>query len=80
MAVELSVMRQLFEGGALKSVIIAQAPLEEGSWILMVEKLDGRIDYLTPSRSTVHKKYRSLKAATADARRVGFREITLRVA
>lgn len=80
MAVELSVMRKLFEGGVLKGVIVAPAPLEKGAWVLMAERVDGEIEHMTVARTSRQKIYRSLESVSADAMRVGFREIRLQVA
>ncbi|EMA4529851.1 plasmid replication protein RepB [Pseudomonas aeruginosa] len=80
MAVDLSAMRKLFEGGALKAAIVAPAPLEKGAWVLVVERADGAHEYMTVARSTRQKIYKSLESVSADAARVGFREVRLQVA
>lgn len=80
MAVELSVMRKLFEGGALKAAIVAPAPLEKGAWVLIVERLDGQMEHMTVARSTRQKIYKTLESVSADAVRVGFREVRVQVA
>lgn len=80
MGVDLSAMRKMFEVGALRSAIVAPVPLREGEWMLMVECLDGGHDYMTVARTTRQKVYKSLESARADAARVGFSEVRLRVA
>lgn len=80
MGVDLSAMRKMFEVGALRSAIVAPVPLKNGEWMLMVERLDGGHECMTVARTTRQKIYKSLESVRADAARVGFREVTLRVA
>ncbi|AUA86869.1 plasmid replication protein RepB [Pseudomonas aeruginosa] len=80
MAVDLSAMRKLFEVGALREAIVAPAPMEKGSWLLLVSRSDGTKEHLTLARSTRPKIYKSLEHVRADAERVGFREVRLQVA
>ncbi|HDZ55294.1 hypothetical protein LCGC14_0393390 [marine sediment metagenome] len=80
MSVDLSAMRKLFEFGALKAAIVAPAPMEDGAWMIMVERADGQRDPMTIARSSRIKGYKSLEAAAADARRVGFGEVRVQLA
>lgn len=80
MAVDLSAMRKLFEAGALREAIVVPAPMENGAWVLMVERLDGVHEHMTIARSDRQKIYKSLESVRADAARVGFREVRLQVA
>ena len=80
MAVDLSAMRKLFEAGALREAIVSPAPMENGAWVLMVERLDGAHEHMTIARSDRQKIYKSLESVRADAARVGFREVRLQVA
>jgi hypothetical protein len=80
MAVDLSAMRKMFESGALKGAIVAPAPMENGAWVLMVERIDGAHEHMTVARSSRQKIYKSLESVRADAERVGFREVRLQVA
>lgn len=75
MAVDLSRMRKLFNKGALKSAIVAPAPLEDG-WELIIVRTDGTSDYMTIAKSTRKKIYKSLESVHRDAKRVGFDEVT----
>lgn len=77
---DLQAMRTLFESGALREAVISPAPMEPaGSWVLMVTRGDGLIEHMTVARSDRQKVYRSLDAVSADAQRVGFREVRLQV-
>lgn len=75
MVVDLSAMRKLYLDGALKSATVAPAPMEQGSWVLVVDRIDGSQAYMTIARSDRQKIYRSLDSVHADAQRVGFSEV-----
>ncbi|MGU9854451.1 plasmid replication protein RepB [Pseudomonas koreensis] len=78
MAVDLSAMRKLFKDGGLKSAIVTPAPMQSG-WELIVVHTDGTLDYMTVARSDRRKIYKSLESVHADAKRVGFVEVTTQV-
>lgn len=78
MAVDLSAMRKLFKDGGLKSAIVTPAPMQSG-WELIVVHKDGTLDYMTVARSDRRKVYKSLESVHADAKRVGFVEVTTQV-
>ena len=73
-------MRTLFEAGALRKAKIVPVPMEEGAWMLSVERTDGKQEFVTVVRQTRYKIYKSLAAAKVDIARIGFREATLQVA
>lgn len=77
MAHDLSRLRKLFERGALKSACIV--PTEKG-WNLTMESESGQHLLICVARSPRPKLYKSLAAAVADAGRIGFGEVTLKVA
>lgn len=79
MVVDLSAMRELYQEGALKAATVAPAPMERGAWVLMVVRTDGSQAYMTIARSERQKIYKSLEAVHADAKRVGFSEVTTQV-
>lgn len=79
MAVDLSAMRKLFNDGGLKSAIVAPAPMQKNGWELIVVHTDGTLDYMTVARSDRRKIYKSLESVHADAKRVGFVEVTTQV-
>lgn len=79
MAVDLSAMRKLYQDGALKAATVAPAPMEQGAWVLMVLRTDGTQAYMTVARSERQKIYKSLESVHADAKRVGFTEVTTQV-
>lgn len=80
LTMDLQAMRKLFETGALREAIISPAPMEKDSWLLMVIRLDGKVEHMTVARSQRPKVYKSLDAVSADAQRVGFSEVRLKVA
>lgn len=75
----LSEMRMLFEAGALQQAILANAPMGEG-FVMLVRRTDGKEEYMTVAKEERHKVYKSLEAARADAKRIGFKEVLLQVA
>lgn len=79
MAVDLSAMRKLYRAGALKAATVAPAPMEQGAWVLMVDRIDGSQAYMTIARSDRQKIYKSLESVHADAQRVGFTEVTVQM-
>ena len=79
MVVDLSAMRKLYQDGALKAATVAPAPMERGAWVLMVDRTDGSQSYMTVARSDRQKIYKSLESVHADAKRVGFTEVTTQV-
>lgn len=80
MAVDLSAMRNLFEGGALKAAIVAPAPMQTDGWVFMVELANGKQETMTVARSTRQKIYKSFEAVRADAERIGFRDLRVQLA
>ncbi|MFA0921418.1 hypothetical protein ALP73_01132 [Pseudomonas coronafaciens pv. garcae] len=80
MAVDLSGMRKLYSKGSLRGAFIAPAPMKPGGWILLVDHNDGSRDYMAVARTDRYKIYKTLEAAAADAERVGFSEVKLKVA
>jgi hypothetical protein len=79
MVVDLSAMRKLYQNGALKAATVAPAPMEQGAWILLVDRTDGSQSYMTIARSDRQKIYKSLESVHADAKRVGFSEVITQV-
>lgn len=79
MAVDLSEMRKLYQNGALKAATVAPVPMVRGAWVLMVIRTDGSEVYMTIARSDRQKIYKSLESVHADAKRVGFSEVTTKV-
>lgn len=79
-AMDIQSMRSLFDVGVLQEAIIAPAPMEAGSWILLVQKFDGTLEHMTVARSKRQKIYKSLDSAVADVTRVGFKSMKLSVA
>jgi hypothetical protein len=77
--VNLSEMRILYEGGALAHAILAPAPADTG-FILIVKRKDGKEETMSTTKSERHKIYKSLDAASTDAKRIGFNEVTFKVA
>lgn len=81
MAYNLAQMRKLFASGRLKAARIAPCtPGQPGQWNLVIERADGVQVVMTVDRSPRPKIYKSLEAAAADASRVGFNEVALKVA
>lgn len=79
MAANISKMRKLFEEGRLVEAVIAPAQ-KPGSWVFIAQRTDGILENMTVAISSRLKVYKSLEAAVADATRVGFEEVKLKVA
>lgn len=77
--VNLSEMRILYEGGALAHAILMPVP-EESGFIMIVKRMDGKEDIMSTTKGERHKIYKSLEAASTDAQRIGFKEVTFKVA
>lgn len=78
MTYNLAQMRKLYASGRLKAARIT--PCSPGEWQLTIERADGLEVVMTVNRSERPKLYKSLEAAAADASRVGFGEVALKVA
>ncbi|MFK4136645.1 plasmid replication protein RepB [Pseudomonas luteola] len=77
--VNLAEMRILYECGALTEATLAPAPMEPG-FIMVVKRRDGKEEIMSVTKGDRHKIYKSLDAASSDAKRVGFKEVILKVA
>jgi hypothetical protein len=74
---EIKVLKQLFRIGALNAVSVAPAPLEPGRWVLGVETKHGLHERITIANTKTEKKFKGVSAALEDARRIGFRQVTV---
>jgi hypothetical protein len=79
MAVDLSAMRKLFQDGGLRSAIVVPVPMQQNAWELIAVCTDGSKEHMTVARSDRRKIYKSLESVHADAKRVGFVEVTTQV-
>lgn len=70
---ELRLLKELFRSGVLGAVSVTPAPMEENSWIIMIDRLNGPSEIVTTQRGQ-QKQYKSLPGAMEDVRRIGFRE------
>lgn len=75
--VEIRVLRELFREGMLLSATVVPAPLEHDRWMLMFEKRNGGVEYITRARTNVEKIYRRVNGALIDAREIGFQRVTV---
>ncbi|KPZ12408.1 MULTISPECIES: hypothetical protein [Pseudomonas syringae group genomosp. 2] len=76
--VNLSEMRILYECGALAHATLAPSPMESG-FIMIVKRKDGKEETMSTTKGERHKIYKSLEAASTDAKRIGFHEVTFKV-
>lgn len=72
---EIKILRQLFESGALDSATVSPARSDEDMWEVSVETIKGSREYLTTANARTNKLFRRLPAAIEDARRIGFQEV-----
>lgn len=70
---DIRVLKQLFENGALQSAIIAPAPMSE-QWMIFVRTTKGVQEPLTTVNARKEKLFKRIPAALEDVRRIGFKE------
>ena len=74
---EIKVLKQLFENGALNAAIVTPAPMEPDKWLIVIETKHGLHEYLTTANSKKEKLFKRLPAALEDVRRIGFQQVTV---
>ncbi len=79
MNVDLGACKQLFAYGALRGAVVTPYPMIEGAWNMLIERQDQILEPLNGFRKTEPKVYKSLKAALADAARIGFKEVRVQI-
>ncbi len=79
MNVDLGACKQLFAYGALRGAVVTPYPMIEGAWNMLIERQDRILEPLNGFRKTEPKVYKSLKAALADAARIGFKEVRVQI-
>lgn len=77
MALEIKVLKQLFDNGALNAAIVAPAPMGPDKWVIIIETKHGLHERFTIANSKKEKVYKRLPAALEDVRRIGFRQVTV---
>lgn len=75
---ELKELKVIFDSGGLKSATIKQAPMMQG-YILIAQTTNKSVHVMTSQReeSEVPRTFKTIDAAAANAKKVGFRKITL---
>ena len=73
---DLEKARVYFEAGSLAGAEIQPAQMGAG-WVVELRQGSGERHLLSVARTTRHKVYKTLEAAAADARRLGFRSVTV---
>jgi len=75
---ELKEMQTAFDTGGLVSITVVRAPLV-GGYILIVKTKNGRHHPMTSQRDTkgTPRGFKTIDAAVANARKVGFTKITV---
>ena len=76
---DLGACKQLFAYGALRGAVVTPYPMIEGAWNMLIERQDRILEPLNGFRKTEPKVYKSLKAALADAARIGFKEVRVQI-
>lgn len=79
MNVDLGACKQLFAYGALRGAVVTPYPMIDGAWNMLIERQDRILEPLNGFRKTEPKIYKSLKAALADAARIGFKEVRVQI-
>ena len=74
---EIKVLRQLYDNGALSAAIVAPAPMEPDKWMIIIKTFAGSHESLTTANSKQDKCFKRLPAALEDVRRIGFKEATV---
>jgi hypothetical protein len=73
---ELNELKILFDSGALKSVVITNAPMKYGYIIIFTDKVN-KDHFMTTQRSGQYEPrvFKSIDAAVANSRKIGFKEM-----
>jgi len=76
--VELKELKILFDNGGLKTITIKRAPLMNG-YILITETVNKNVHVMTSQReeSNTPRAFKTIDAAAANAKKVGFMKITI---
>lgn len=73
----LKMLKELFSAGVLSGATIEQYCPDQGSWKLIIHKVNGESVTVTVAAKTEVKVYIRLNAAIMDAHRLGFRNVQL---
>lgn len=65
-------MRELFRAGVLERAKIAPAPMAEGCWIVLIQRMDKTQEILTTQKGN-DKWFKGVATAIEEVRRIGFR-------
>lgn len=77
---ELKEMQTVFDAGGLTSATIARAPMMNG-YILIVKNKKGTDHVMTAQRDTrgVPRSFKTIDAAAANAKKIGFESVTVKL-
>ena len=75
--VEIKILRKLFEEGLLLGANVLPAPMESDRYILVFPKASGGFEQATRARDDEAKIYKQTDGAVNDARRIGFKKVTI---
>lgn len=75
---ELKELKVIFDSGGLKAVTIKRAPLMQG-YILIAENANKDVHVMTSQReeSNIPRAFKTIDAAIANAKKIGFMTITV---
>jgi len=75
---ELKELKVLFDNGGLKTVTVKRAPLMDG-YILIAETVNKNVHVMTSQReeSNIPRSFKTIDAAAANARKIGFKKISV---
>lgn len=76
----LKMLKELFSAGVLSGATVVPIGQDQGSWKLMVQKLNGEsIAVTVAAKQHEEKIYIRLNAAVMDAHRLGFRDVVIQL-
>lgn len=75
----LKMLKELFSAGVLSGATVVPNGQDQGSWKLIVQKLNGESIAVTVAAKQEDKIYIRLNAAVMDAHRLGFRDVGIQL-
>lgn len=75
----LKMLKELFSAGVLSGATVVPNGQDQGSWKLMVHRLNGESVAVTVAAKPEDKIYIRLNAALMDAHRLGFRDVAVQL-
>lgn len=75
---EIKSICEMHSRNLLESAVVAPAN-DSGEWLLFVRTVAGEEETVTRIRSVEQKTYKSVRGALADAKKIGFAEVTVKL-